>query len=293
MNWNDYRAVMDELPVSDDFEQRACVAMREACGLQGNSAVAPKRSCRLSRLRTMGAFGKAAAVAAICLVLSGTAYAIASFDDLAEIAAGADFGKVAELFQQGEGVRIDETQQVGDFDITLLGLASGEALMPLTEGADKERTYAVLSLARSDGSPIDDEYLRQSAERFRENGEVLEGESTVIDTSRFPKDEDFFSVDQFVYELLDFTPLAIGEDGAIAGRAETGVADYVEDGVAYFVVDIPQFEDGIPVSYLAVSFEATTGSDMPGNRLTDRLVLDAQGAPTFAEGNAGALFKLP
>lgn len=293
MNWNDYRAAMDEMPISDDFEQRACAAMREARVPQGASTPAPKRPCCFPRLHAMGAFGKAAAVAAICLVFSGTAYAIASFDDLAEIAAGADLGKVAELFQQGEGVRIDETQQVGDFDITLLGLTSGEALMPLTEGADKERTYAVLSLARSDGSPIDDEYLQQSTERFCEDAEVSEDGSKMIDISRFPRDERFFSADQFVFDLLDFTPLAVGEDGTIAGRAETGVVDYVEDGVVYFVVDVPQYENGTPVGCLAVWFEATTGSDMPGNRLTDRLVLDAQGSPAFAEGNAGALFKLP
>lgn len=292
MNWNDYRAAMDEMPISDDFEQRACAAMREARVPQGASTPAPKRPCYFPRLHAVGAFGKAAAVAAICLVLSGTAYAIASFDDLAEIAAGADLGKVAELFQQGEGVRIDETQQVGDFDITLLGLTSGEALMPLTEGADKERTYAVLSLARSDGSPIDDEYLQQSTERFCEDAEVSEDGSKTIDVSRFPRDERFFSADQFVFDLLDFMPLAIGEDGTIAGRAETGVAEYVEDGVAYFVVDVPQYENGVPVSYLVVWFEAITGSDMPGNRLTDRLVLDAQGNPSFAKGNAGALFKL-
>lgn len=293
MNWNDYRAAMDELPVSDDFEQHACAAMREARMSQGVSTLAPKRSCCRPRLRATGVLGRAAAVAALCLVLSGSAYAIVSFDDLAEITTGADLGNVAGLFQQGEGVRIDETQHVGDFDITLLGLASGETLMPLTEEANKERTYAVLSLARSDGFPIDDEYLRQSTERFREDAEGSEDGSMTIDISRFPRDESFFSADQFVFDLLDFTPLAIDEDGTIAGRAETGVVHYVEDGVAYFVVDMPQYENGVPVGYLAVWFEAATGSDMPGSQLADRLVLDAKGNPAFAEGNAGVLFKLP
>ena len=39
---------------------------------------------------------------------------------------------------------IDETQRVGDFDITLLGLTSGQALVPLTEGVNANRTYACL-----------------------------------------------------------------------------------------------------------------------------------------------------
>ncbi|WP_302963531.1 hypothetical protein [uncultured Adlercreutzia sp.] len=293
MNWNDYRIAIDELPVSDDFEQRTCAAMRKACGSQGIAGPAERRSRRLPRLSAMGAFGKVAAVAAVCLALSGTAYAIVSFEDLAGIADSADQGRVAELFQRGEGVRIEETQHVGDFDITLLGLTSGEALMPLTEGADSARTYAVLSLARSDGSSIDDDYLRQSAERFCENSEVAEDGSMLIDAASFPKDESFFSADQFVFELLDFTPLAVSSDGAIAGRGETGVVDYAENGVVYFVVDMPEYQDGTPVGYLAVWPEAVIGSDLPGNRLSDRLVLDAQGAPAFAEGNAGVLFKLP
>lgn len=92
-----------------------------------------------------------AVAAAICLAIGGTAYATASFEDLARIAADADQAQVAEVFEQGAGERIDETQRVGDFDITLLGLTSGQALVPLTEGVNANRTYAVLSLARAMG----------------------------------------------------------------------------------------------------------------------------------------------
>ena len=30
MSWNDYRAAMDELPISENFEDRICAAVREA-----------------------------------------------------------------------------------------------------------------------------------------------------------------------------------------------------------------------------------------------------------------------
>lgn len=127
----------------------------------------PARAKRQSRVLFPRAttLGKVAVAAAICLAIGGTAYATASFEDLARIAADADQAQVAEVFEQGAGERIDETQRVGDFDITLLGLTSGQALVPLTEGVNANRTYAVLSLARADGSPIDQAYLDQSAER--------------------------------------------------------------------------------------------------------------------------------
>lgn len=157
MSWNDYRAAMERAADFREFRRRH---------LRGGARSAPRRrterwSCGLRlpepNVRAVSSFprattlGKVAVAAAICLAIGGTAYATASFEDLARIAADADQAQVAEVFEQGAGERIDETQRVGDFDITLLGLTSGQALVPLTEGVNANRTYAVLSLARAMG----------------------------------------------------------------------------------------------------------------------------------------------
>ena len=298
MSWNDYRAAMDELPISENFEDRICAAVREARREDARAVVvrpSPARAKRQSRVLFPRAttLGKVAVAAAICLAIGGTAYATASFEDLARIAADADQAQVAEVFEQGAGERIDETQRVGDFDITLLGLTSGQALVPLTEGVNANRTYAVLSLARADGSPIDQAYLDQSAERWLANG-VDQGDGSMeVDASRLPKDEHGFSADALVLENLDFTPVAVGSDGAIAARGEQGVASYIEDGAIYIVVDMPAEENGLPVNYLAIWLGAFADSDSPGNRLSDRLEVSERGTLSFVGGIAGALFELP
>lgn len=298
MSWNDYRTAVDELPISVDFEERVCAAVRGTrcetardASAQASPAVAARRGRGFfARATTLG---KAAAVAAICVAIGGTAYAVASFDDLARIAAGADQGRVAAAFEQGIGERIDESQRVGDFDITLLGLTSGQALMPLAEETDANRTYAVLALKRADGSAIDQAYLDQSAERWLANGAAREDGSVEVDVSRLPQDERGFAADSLVLEALDFTPIAVGRDGAMAARGERGAVGYVEDGTVYFLVDMPAEEDGLPVNYLAVWLGASAGSDSPGNRLDDRLEVSEGGTPSFAGGIAGALFELP
>lgn len=44
--------------------------------------------------------------------------------------------------RHGDGARVDETQQVGDFDITLLGIASGHSLMNGPAPVNEDRIVA-------------------------------------------------------------------------------------------------------------------------------------------------------
>ena len=118
VNWNDYRAAMDDLPISNDFEARVC-----AVASRVPAAAPPKRKQHAGwggLGRSRAAFARAAVVAVACLALAGTAYATVSLDDLAAIAAGAGDEEAAvafaEAFTEGNGVAVDETQRVGDFD---------------------------------------------------------------------------------------------------------------------------------------------------------------------------------
>lgn len=249
---------------------------------------------RVSGLATrIGTLGKVAAAAAICLVLGGTAYAVANLDDLARIATDADEDQIAIVFAQGDGVRINETQWVGDFDITLLGIAPGQALCTFMGSTLEDRTYAVISLTRSDGVPLDDDYLAQSYGRYSESGAVQEDGSVMVDTSVFPKGEEGFGASSFLIDNLCLTPIAATSGHLFEAQGDLVYTTYAKDGAIYLVANLPAAEDGAPINYLAVWLGAHVGSDLPGNRFSDRVIVDENGIPAFAEGVAGALFELP
>lgn len=293
MNWNDYRAAMDELLISEDFEQRVCAAAQrtqESTARSEQFDAQPKH--RPSGLVRVGTLGKVAAVVAICLALSGTAYAVANLDDLASIAADANEDRIADAFARGNGVRINKIQEVGDFDITLIGIASGQTLEAFTEDASVGRTYVVLSLMRSDGTPLDETYLAQSHERWLKSGTAREDGSVEVDVPTLPADEEGFDVAAFLVDNLCLTPISATSDGILEVRGDLGYTTYAKDGTIYLVADLPATGGNAPVNYLAVWLGSYAGSDLPGNRLEDRMAVDEQGVPMFAEGIAGALFEL-
>lgn len=79
---------------------------------------------------------------------------------------------LAEAFQSENGMEINETQQSGDYRITLLGIAAGEDLgesVSLDDGQNQikeDRLYAALAIERADGTPMpdtsDEDYGKES-----------------------------------------------------------------------------------------------------------------------------------
>ena len=76
--------------------------------------------------------------------------------------------KLAEAFLSEEAVLVNETQSYGGYDVTLLGIISGENLSKYrhsdetTGKTHNDRTYAVVAIAKSDGSPV----VQEEAEFF-------------------------------------------------------------------------------------------------------------------------------
>lgn len=68
--------------------------------------------------------------------------------------------KLAEAFLQQDAVSVNETQSYGGYAATLIGVISGEALSDYVRLADgviiSERTYAVVAIENSDGTPMPD-----------------------------------------------------------------------------------------------------------------------------------------
>lgn len=66
--------------------------------------------------------------------------------------------KLSKVFAGEDAVRIDETQSYGGYDVTLLGIASGNSISDyFSEHNGKiqlDRTYVVTAIAKSDGTPM-------------------------------------------------------------------------------------------------------------------------------------------
>lgn len=104
----------------------------------------------------------AAAAAAAVLIGVGSlsaaaAYRYLTFENVAEETGDE---KLAELFSRGEGVRVDETQTYGGYNATLIGIISGEGLSEWTRTyggeARPDRSYAVVAIRHTDGTPVED-----------------------------------------------------------------------------------------------------------------------------------------
>lgn len=113
---------------------------------------------------------------------------------------------LAEAFEDENAVEVNLTQQSNGYDVTLLGLTSGEQLS-LCLSADnaaqinEKRTYAVLAVAHSDRTPMEDESVCVS-------------------------------------------PLINGVDWVLANNSTMNVSagGFVEDGVLYWLVECDDLE---------------------------------------------------
>lgn len=102
----------------------------------------------------------AAAVAAACvLAVSVSVGAAGHYLSSREVAEHFDMDNMAKAFSDGEGIEINQTQSYGGYNITLMGVASGENLgwagtdaQPL----DESKTYAIVAFERADGTPMPD-----------------------------------------------------------------------------------------------------------------------------------------
>ncbi|TCZ75092.1 hypothetical protein E0485_19075 [Paenibacillus albiflavus] len=98
-------------------------------------------------------------VAVFTLVLSITAYAATQLLSSKEIAEHIGDRSLAEAFESKEAIEINQTVRSGDYNITLHGIVSGTGLSKFSSSAqdvNPDRTYAVVSIARQDGSPMPD-----------------------------------------------------------------------------------------------------------------------------------------
>ena len=148
MNREDYRKAFDELSFSADFQERTADLLQQ-------------RARELEKERNSMTFGKtkkmAVLIAACIALLAVSVSAAVMMLSPSDVANEHQMPTLAEAFQSGDAIQINETVESGGYAITLMGLVSGENLRdyagydPPVEGA---RTYAVLCLRSLDGAPL-------------------------------------------------------------------------------------------------------------------------------------------
>ena len=92
-----------------------------------------------------------AAVLTAALILGAgslTAFAAWRYLTPEDVAQEMNDTKLAEAFLGGEAVMVNETQSYGGYDLTLLGIVSGENLSKYS-AAMSDKTYAVVAIAKS------------------------------------------------------------------------------------------------------------------------------------------------
>lgn len=144
MNQTEYRAQVDAVAFSPDFQARTVARL---------AALAPKKETKAMRIKPFRTGLIAAAVAAALCVTALAAAVLLTPKDVAQRSGNQT---LAAAFESGKAITVDQTKTVGDYNVTLMGLVSGDGLS-YVDGASQDKTYAVLSYTRADGAPIEDD----------------------------------------------------------------------------------------------------------------------------------------
>lgn len=137
-----YVKEMDEISPSEGFEIRTANLMKQRAVRKDEKALPKRKPVKVL-----------AAALAIIALLSVTAFAVSYYLSAREVAEYLGDKEIAEMFKDS----VCEPQSVsnGTYDVTFLGVTTG-ARLNMTEGFEVEetRTYAVVAIRNSDGTPL-------------------------------------------------------------------------------------------------------------------------------------------
>lgn len=145
VSWEEYRRAFDTIPFSDDFETRTQTMLR--CRLQNLEKEESQMTVRKSRKWIL-----AAAVAVALLALSVSAAVL--WLTPAQVAEEIQDPLLAQAFAGEDAILVNESAQVDMYTVTLGGLVSGAGISDWCSDVEESRTYAVVSVARTDGMPL-------------------------------------------------------------------------------------------------------------------------------------------
>ena len=198
MNWNDYRKAVDDIPLSADFQERTEELVRQTAKI-----AELEKECISVKKK---GFIRAVSIAAAVAMLTVSAYAASRLLSPAQVADMHGNAALAQAFESGDAVQINQSVQTENLFVTLAGLVSGKNLSGLTDQADQARTYAVMILESLDGTPLD------------------RGDFSLMDYTVTPL-------------VAGFTPWSVNN-----WTLDAGVSLLEQDGVLYYLLDTQNIE---------------------------------------------------
>ncbi len=146
MNQYEYRAAIDAVQFRADFQQQAIETLSAAVQ-QNRKETNRMKTKRVPRLLPIAAI--------IVLILAITATAATILLRPSDVAAEFHDAALAAAFESDDAVIINESVESEGYLITLAGMVSGAGLSDFAGDLDMDRTYVVVSVARTDGTPVE------------------------------------------------------------------------------------------------------------------------------------------
>lgn len=140
----EYQRAFNAIPFSDDFQARTTALLQDR--LWNMEEEKSQMTIRKSRKWLL-----AAAVAVALLVLSVSAAML--WLSPTQVAEEMNDTLLAQAFAGEDAVLLSESAQAGEYTVTLDGLVSGAGISNWCSDVEESRTYAVVSIVRTDARP--------------------------------------------------------------------------------------------------------------------------------------------
>ena len=151
MNREAYRKAFDAIPFSPDFQDRTTELLRDRLREQEKE----EHSMHIGKTKKL-----AVLIAAAIALLAVSVSAVMLWLSPAQVAERLEDPVLAAAFGSEDALALNEIGTVGGYTVTLAGLVSGEDLSKAPAEYNgqlvSDRTYAVFSLARTDGESLEE-----------------------------------------------------------------------------------------------------------------------------------------
>ena len=216
-----YRRQMDSLTFSPDFEQRTVQLLKRASQEKENNTMTNRKTIKII-----------IAAAAAFVLLTSTVFALSALLSARDVAQQTGDRDFITAFESEDAVSVNQSAVVGDYELTLLGIASGDRLDFINDQAIENRhSYVVLAARRTDGTPIAPEDGLEYDDTGREFAisPLVEGWAPhMVNSWSLNCAGHGLTIDGVRYYLFDYTNLELFADRTVYLAVYEGLAPTIE-----------------------------------------------------------------
>lgn len=232
MDRKTYRDAFDQIPFSAGFQERTAGLLRQ----RARELEKENKIVNFSKTKKLAV----TAAAAVALLVVSVSAALVWLTP-AQVAERHQQPLLAKAFEGPDAIEINKTVETGDFAVTLLGMVSGENLDVRNQDLDNAHTYAVLSLRRLDGEPLDNETF--DFVHYTMTPLVAGCSPTAVNNWTLNAGASGFAQDGLYYYLLDTESIEMFADRTVymafyeGGAPSNSIFTVAEDGSISFAED--------------------------------------------------------